>query len=61
MKQKAVTKVTLLAYLDPQQKTALDELVKRTRVPRAVYLREAVDLLLAKYRSVLVKRGRYER
>ena len=37
-------------YLDPPQKAALRKLSDRTRVPMAVYLREAVDMLLAKYR-----------
>lgn len=41
--------VPVLAYLAPEQKAALDELVKHTRVPRSVYLREAVGDLLAKY------------
>ncbi len=38
-------------YLDPSQKAALKDLSKRTRVPMAVYLREGVDMLLAKYKA----------
>jgi hypothetical protein len=37
-------------YLDPPQKAALRKLSDRTRVPMAVYLREGVDMLLAKYK-----------
>jgi hypothetical protein len=37
-------------HLDPPQKAALRKLSDRTRVPMAVYLREAVDMLLAKYK-----------
>ena len=38
-------------YLDPPQKAALRKLSERTRVPMAVYLREGVDMLLAKYKA----------
>lgn len=33
-------------YLDPSKAVMLDALAKRTRIPKAVLLREAVDLLL---------------
>jgi predicted DNA-binding protein len=36
-------------YLDPPEFEALRELSEKTRVPTAVYLREAVADLLAKY------------
>lgn len=36
-------------YLDPPMHVALKELSETTRVPIAVYLREAVSDLLAKY------------
>ena len=36
-------------YFDRQQHDALRQLSTRTRVPLAVYLREAVDDLLKKY------------
>lgn len=45
--------VQTIAYLTPQQKAALDRLSKATRVPRAEYLREAVDDLLKKYAKTL--------
>jgi predicted DNA-binding protein len=38
-------------YLDPPQKAALRKLSDRTRIPMAVYLREAVDMLIAKYKA----------
>ena len=39
-------------YLDPPVAEELKRLSAATRVPQAVYLREAVDLLLAHYRRV---------
>jgi len=36
-------------YLEPLQAKKLDELAARTRIPKAVLLREAVDDLLAKH------------
>ena len=44
-------KVPTTVYLEPEQAKALEALCKRTRVLQTVYLREAVDLLLAKYRE----------
>jgi len=43
-------KVTASLYLEPEQASALKMLSQRTRIAQAVYLREAVDLLLAKYK-----------
>ena len=42
--------IQIVAYLKPKQKTALEKLSKKTRVPQAEYLREAVDMLLKKYK-----------
>ena len=39
-------------YLDPSVAGELRQLSAGTRLPQAVYLREAVDLLLAQYRRV---------
>lgn len=36
-------------YIDPDVHLAVKQLSKKTRVPAAVYLREAVDDLLVKY------------
>ncbi|MBW8077357.1 MAG: ribbon-helix-helix domain-containing protein [Gallionella sp.] len=36
-------------YLEPEQASALAALSERTRVPKQVYLREGLDLILAKY------------
>ena len=44
-------------YVDPEAHQALKQLSKDTRVPAAVYLREAVDDLLKKYKVKLRKRG----
>jgi predicted DNA-binding protein len=38
-------------YLDPQQIERLRRLNKTTRVPTAEYIREGVDMVLAKYRK----------
>ena len=42
-------------YFDRAQHDALRALSDKTRVPLAVYLREAVDVLLAKYGVKTVK------
>jgi predicted DNA-binding protein len=42
-------------YLDHEKADALDQLAKRTRVPKQQYLREAVDDLLAKYKVKVAK------
>ena len=47
-------------YFDRQQHDALRALSDETRVPLAAYLREAVDMLLAKY-GRKVKRPRSRR
>ena len=41
----------LAVYLDPQQVERLRRLNKATRVPIAVYVREGVDAVLAKYQK----------
>jgi hypothetical protein len=40
-------------YVQPEQATALRALSKRSRVPMQVYLREGVDLILARYKKEL--------
>lgn len=42
-------------YLDPPVYQALRELSDTTRVPQSVYLREALDDLLAKYKVKIPK------
>jgi len=37
-------------YLRPEQMKKLNALTERTRIPRAVLVREAVDMLLTKYK-----------
>ena len=44
-------KAFLSLYLEPEQATALRSLSKRTRVAQQIYLREAVDMVLARYKK----------
>jgi predicted DNA-binding protein len=39
-------------YLEPQKAALLDSLSAKTRIPKAVLLREAVDDLLIKYKKL---------
>jgi hypothetical protein len=43
-------------YLDRAQHAALRKLSDETRVPLAVYLRDAIDLLLARHKIKVPKR-----
>jgi hypothetical protein len=45
----ATKTVPALMYLRPAQMKSLNKLRERTRIPRAVLIREAVDDLIAKY------------
>ena len=45
-----------IVYLDHDKAALLDRLSKRTRVPKQVYLREAVDLVLKRYKLLKPKR-----
>jgi hypothetical protein len=44
-------KKQIACYVTPGQHAQLQRLSKETRVPMQAYLREAVDLLLKKYRK----------
>ena len=48
-------KVTTTVYLETEQMIGLKTLSERTRVPQQVYLREGVDLVLARYDARLAK------
>jgi predicted DNA-binding protein len=48
-------KVLQSLYLEPVQAEQLDELAARTRIAKAVLLREAVDDLLAKHGAARAK------
>jgi hypothetical protein len=48
-KQRLV-KVPVQAYLEPAQAADLKALSERTRVPAQAYIREGIDVVLAKYR-----------
>lgn len=41
-------KVSITAYMTPEQKARLKQLYEATKVPEAVYIREGIDLVLAK-------------
>jgi hypothetical protein len=43
-------KIPVQAYLEPEQAKELKGLSDRTRVPQQAYLREGLDIVLAKYR-----------
>jgi hypothetical protein len=44
-------KVAVVLYIEPDQKSELDELSHRTRVPMSAYLREGIADVLCKYRT----------
>ena len=45
--------IPVIAYLTPEQKKTLDQLAKATRIPKSIYIREAIDDLLVKYKAKL--------
>ncbi|MBS3921448.1 MAG: ribbon-helix-helix domain-containing protein [Deltaproteobacteria bacterium] len=47
------TKVARTIYINSDQVEALKKLSDRTKVPQAVYVREALDMLLDKYSEQL--------
>ncbi|GEM_PF-1440270 len=49
----AQTKVARTIYINSDQVEALKRLSDRTKVPQAVYVREALDMLLDKYSEQL--------
>ena len=42
-------KLSTTVYVEPEQDAGLKELHKRTNVPVAVFIREGIELVLAKY------------
>lgn len=48
---KATQRVRLNTYIEAEQKAALDRLSEQTRVPWAEYVREGINMVLAKYRK----------
>lgn len=46
-------KVSTTVYLDAEQDQRLKLLNERTKVPIAVYIREGIDLALAKYEALM--------
>lgn len=51
-------RIKVAIYLDPEQKAALETLSKQTRVPWATYVRDGIDMVLAKYRTQMKRGGR---
>ena len=50
---KGTNKILRSVYFDKRQLERLDVLSAKTRVPKAVYIREALDLMLGKYENEL--------
>jgi len=46
-------KLSTTIYITPEQNERLKMLHERTKVPIAVYIREGIDLVLAKYQHML--------
>lgn len=46
-------KVSTTVYIEPEQAERLKLLHERTKVPVAVYIREGIELVLAKYEHLL--------
>jgi hypothetical protein len=46
-------KISTTVYITPEQSERLKLLHERTRVPVAEYVRQGIDLVLAKYRGAL--------
>jgi Ribbon-helix-helix domain len=46
-------KLSTTVYIEPEQNERLRMLHERTKVPVAVYIREGIDLVLAKYEHLL--------
>jgi predicted DNA-binding protein len=46
-------KITTTIYITEDQDQKLKELSRRTKVPVSVYIREGIDLILERYRTVL--------
>ena len=44
-----MAKKLVSVFLEKEQEAQLDKLSAKTRVPKAVYIREGIDLLLQKY------------
>lgn len=46
-------KISVTIYVTPEQHAAVNRVHERTRVPRAVVYREAIDMVLAKYADTI--------
>ncbi len=50
-------RVSVTFSLSAKQVELLDRLAQRTNVPKSVYVRKGVDVILRKYRGLLEKAG----
>ncbi len=46
-------KISTTVYITEEQDEQLKELSRRTKVPVSVYIREGIDLVIERYKSVL--------
>lgn len=46
-------KISTTVYITPEQSAQLKQLHERTRVPVAEYIRQGIDLVLAKYADLM--------
>ena len=49
------------AFVEKEQEARLDKLSAKTRVPKAVYVREGIDLALKKYEKQLKDKNKKRR
>lgn len=56
-KSRTRTKNLQSLYLEPAKAEALNALCAKTRIPKAVLLREAVDDLLIKHKEMEIRNG----
>ena len=50
-------RVSVTFSLSAKQVELLDRLAQRTNVPKSVYVRKGVDVILRRYRGLLIKAG----
>lgn len=50
----SLKKISTTIYVTPEQHAAVEKIHLRTRVPRAVVYRQAIDMVLAKYADKII-------
>lgn len=53
-------KISTTIYITPEQNEALKQLSAKTKVPVAEYIRQGIDLVLAKYGDILPGQATFE-